>query len=47
MPVIMITVVIAMVGLMVISGGSLNPMMLIFPADDGNVAFDDDVANTW
>lgn len=27
----MITVVIAMVGLMVISGGSLNPMMLIFP----------------
>lgn len=31
MPVIMIVAVVAMVGLMVLSGGSLNPMMMIFP----------------
>lgn len=31
MPVIMIVAVVAMVGLMVLSGGSLNPMMMVFP----------------
>lgn len=31
LPLIMVTVVIGMVGLMVLSGGSLNPYMLIFP----------------
>lgn len=31
MPIIMIAAVVAMVGLMVLSGGSLNPMMMIFP----------------
>ena len=31
MPVIMVVAILAMVGLMVISGGTPNPMMLVFP----------------